>query len=112
VSSFRGGPADGQTLTNGRQPRFLRIVTSGAKVDCLDQLDDVAAPDESIAVYRLVDAGHYARVRVARPVTCIDFWTGLYEHVADVDGELVRDNEAWREWCRAQPHPRLEEALP
>jgi hypothetical protein len=114
MSTFRDGPAGGQSLANGRQPLFLRVVVDAAGgVDCLDHLEDVAKPDERIHVYELVpntDKG-IALVRVGghrgQPATCIPMALGDYRHRPDVDGELVRDTLAWRNWCLEQPPARL-----
>jgi hypothetical protein len=111
VSRFLDGPAAGQTLMNARAPHFLRVITAepghGPTLDCLDQLYDVAEPHELVHVYELVPGTYHgvALVRLGRPATCIDMATGDYRHRADVDGESVRDNEAWRAWCLHQPRP-------
>lgn len=99
------GPAGPTTLVNGRAPRFLRVtIDQQGAVDCLDQLEDTARDTEQIYIYELVPGTNtgVALVRMARPATCVSMAMGDYTHRADVDGEQLRDTEAWRTWCRAQ----------
>jgi hypothetical protein len=109
---FRDGPAADWTLALRRVPVFLRVVIDRAtdQVDALDQLDDVPAPSEAVHVYQAVPGTTWALrgdivicVRGAGGMQQAATGRGVYEHRADVDGEQLRDTEAWRAWCRAQP---------
>lgn len=99
------GPAAGSVLALHRAPLFLRVgVSPSGKVDGLDQLDDVAAPRETIHVYQR-PPGAIATVHInmggARKGTGF-YPLADYRHVADVDGESVRATEAWQAWASAQ----------
>lgn len=115
---FLDGPAEGVSLGLRRAPMFLRVVVSPAgKVDALDQLGDVPMPREAVHVYQGVEGKLFTFrgdvfVCVRGPGGSQQAGTaaGEYRHRPDVDGELLRDTAAWREWCRAQPEAaRLED---
>lgn len=98
-----------QGLLLRRAPFYLRVVvdeTDGA-VDGLDQLDDTPGPSERVHVYRRVSHdGPVFLCGRGRGVPSGRFETATYEHVPDVDGEQLRDTDAWRQWCHAQPEAR------
>lgn len=110
--TFLDGPAEGEVLACHRAPAYLRVVQSlGGKWDALDQLEDEPAPRETIHVYARQGADPPPIVHLN--MGSIREGSGFYpladyRHRADVDGESVRDTEAWREWCRAQPLPGQE----
>lgn len=106
MSRLLDGPAGEHALANARAPHFLRVtIDPKGAIDCLDQLEDAPRDDERIHVYELVPGTYHgvALVRMARPATCVPMASGDYRHRPDVDGDLVRDTDAWRAWCRAQP---------
>lgn len=92
-------------LTLKRIPKFLRftcVVKDRKHVwDALDQLDDVAMPDEHIVAAVLIEKGnlHIDKTvdgrRVGEWIT-----TARYRVIDDGPPDAVlRSNEAWREWC-------------
>lgn len=100
---FDGGAAAGKELALDRMPLYLRIVVAAdGKVDALDQLDDQAAEGETVHVYLRTQHYHVCgrdRVRDSG-------WVAFYAPLPHVDGEALRDNDAWREWAQAQPETR------
>lgn len=100
---LRGGPAAGAYAVK-RAPYYLRAVISGNKEkDVLDQPEDTANPDESIHVYRRIGEEGIVHLNFGGSRRGSGFFaTGEYEHLPDVEGEDVRDNQAWRDWCRVQ----------
>lgn len=102
------GPAAGTDLALHRCPVFLRIVidrTSG-QVDALDQLNDTPRAGEAVHVYQGDRDTLFALRRDI--VICVRgedggldaaaTAQGDYRHVADVDGEQLRDTDSWRAW--------------
>lgn len=95
------GPAQGNYMVK-RAPLFLRAVTqqvgdTTAK-DVLDQLSDAPSPSERVYVYKL--QGVSGMVHLNRGSKGSGFFaTGVYRHLADVDGETLRDTESWWTWC-------------
>lgn len=110
MSRFLDGPAKGTDLVIHRAPHYLRVVvTPTGKIDALDQLDDVAAPRETIHVYHRVSDPVEVHINMGSTRKGSGFYAMAdYEHVPSVDGESVRDTEAWRAWCREQPLPGQE----
>jgi hypothetical protein len=106
MSQLLDGPAGPTLLFNQRSPRFLRVVVDeNGQVDCLDQLIDAPAEGEQILVYEVVQGsgGDYAHVTLDRPKRCVRVPLSSYRHRPDVDGETVRETDAWQAWCYAQP---------
>jgi hypothetical protein len=112
VSRLLDGPAGPIDLALRRAPIFLRVVVDrrSGKVDALDQLDDVPMPGEAVHVYEAVPGTTFAFrsdvfVCVRGPGGMRQAATALgdYRHRLDVDGESVRETDAWRAWCLAQP---------
>lgn len=108
MSSFRGGPLDGKTLSHSRAPLFLRVTVDGDVFDVLDLLTDEPKPQESVHVYRRVSEVMRSHLLFRGRLKHLTGWYehGEYEHVPDVDGESVRDTEAWRRWATAQTERR------
>lgn len=97
------GPAAG-ALALERAPIFLRAVVDPAgKIEALDQLDDKPEPGEKVYVYEQTAYRGQAFITLQRPRRCVHTHSADYRHRDDVDGEQVRDREAWRAWCLAQP---------
>lgn len=106
MTKFLDGPAEGALLTIRRCPLYLRAVQgTDGKWDALDQLDDVAAPGETLVAYR----------RVGEAGVCLVDWTeggrrrggsfatGEYRVVeGQPDQKVMADNTLWRQWCQQQ----------
>lgn len=108
------GPAVGVELSCRRAPIYLRVVcdTLAQKWDVLDLPDDSPAPSETVYVYRREpgtwgSSGGFACGRGQGGAGCVELGeSGHYRLVADVDGELFRSTDVWREWCLSQPEAR------
>ncbi len=108
MTHFDSGPAQGKALFLKRTPRLLRVVECAGKFDALDQLDDVASPDETIHVYRLIAVGGRTHIYGKRI-------SGWYTHATytlhnpQPEDSLIRDNDRWRAWTRdlAEKYPAL-----
>jgi hypothetical protein len=101
---FKDGPAAGEIVYLEREPILLRVTQSPRGWDALDQIDDTPAADETVYVY----------VQAERPTTAfVDYQdkagrrhgeamrTAAYALSPAQPGDSVlRDNEAWRAWCR------------
>lgn len=98
------GPAAGAYAAR-RAPVFLRAVVDPQAVrgDVLDQLDDRPNPNEVVHVYRLVPGTRHGTVFVRLAGRgCVESATGDYRYQALVDGEQLRDADAWRAWAEEQ----------
>lgn len=97
------GPAAGR-YTVTRSPYFLRaVVDAGGRIDILDQLTDAPRQDERVFVYEAIP-GTISSFGAPGVIVCPPpAASGRYRHRADVDGEQLRETEAWRAWCRAEP---------
>lgn len=116
--TFEDGPAAGAELALRSAPIYMRVVideTSG-KVDALDQAGDTPNVGELVHVYRRATYSGAAHVcyRGKRKRESGWYVMASYTHVAEVDGESVRMNEAWRQWCLSRPEarPRAEDVAP
>lgn len=100
--TLTGGPAEG-TYAVARAPLYLRaVVAADGKRDVCDLLTDEPRAGESVHVYRqTVNRGH---MHINRGGRGSGFYAVAdYEHMPDVDGEALREADAWREWANAQP---------
>lgn len=102
--SFHDGPAAGQLLALRRAPLALRVVeTPRHKFDALDQLDDVAAPNERIHVYHRMGRAMRFHMRCSPRSASGWYCAALYrlfdEQPADAD---IRTREAWSKWSDAR----------
>ena len=107
------GPAEGAYGVKSA-PAYLRaVVTPRGKKDVLDQPGDTAEPNERIYVYRREGEAGTVHIRMSgKSKRASGFYaTGQYVHLADVDGEALRDNGAWFAWVKerrisdCQPDP-------
>jgi len=99
------GPAAGRYSVR-RAPYFLRaVIARDGRLDLLDQLHDEPRPVERVHVYEAAGPLWSAEAeRRAGTIICPPPGaSGEYRHRPDVDGEQLRETEAWREWCRSQP---------
>lgn len=102
MTTFKGGPADGQTLMLKRAPVFLRVVREegGTSIDALDQLDDVANPREELFAYVCIEMNGCVHINRGGgrggfyPIATYRF---LEPQPEDDD---MRANESWRDWTR------------
>lgn len=112
--TFTDGPAVRATLALGRAPIYLRVVVdeTDGKVDALDQLDDTPGPSERVHVYRRRRYGGviFACARGHRKgddhACSGQYVIAEYEHLEGIDGEQLRETDAWREWAHSQPEAR------
>ncbi len=95
------GPAAGSYLLK-RSPLFVRaVVDVEGRGDVLDQLGDTPAADEALSVYRL--EGEMGLIHLNMGGGRGGFYArASYRHLPDVDGESVRETDAWREWVEGQ----------
>lgn len=105
MTTFENGPAHGVTLMLQRSPYFLRVTYDGKHYDALDQLDDVAKPDEALYLYRITAAPSWCHIRAAKNAA---FKSGRYSvaHYEFVEtqpaAEIMRHNPAWVGWVEQQ----------
>lgn len=114
MTNLIGGPANGVTLMLRRSPAYLRVVvnTYGIKKewDALDQLYDVAKPEETIYVYRLFERSGTVHLRMSKGRS------GFYEmatykfYEPQPDDKVIRNNETWRKWAQATFDAELKES--
>jgi len=99
MTTFIDGPANGQTLTLKRSPKFLRVTEQHGKFDALDQLYDEPEAKETLYAYRLT-ADH--------GMVHLNFGGGRggfyaiaeYKFVeSQPDDTVLLHRDAWREWC-------------
>lgn len=88
-----------------RVPHFLRFTVAGPMSkgtwDALDQIDDVAKPEEQILAARLKSKGRLHIDKVVKKKK-VGEWLESAEYVLIDDGPpeaVLRSNELWREWC-------------
>lgn len=99
---FNHGPAHGVMLRLRRAPIFLRVVDNGTNFDALDQRDDEAGENERIYVYRILTEPQTIHIR-CRPRSQGGWYVyAEYEYYANQPGEAVRDNKAWKLWCKEE----------
>lgn len=102
MTTFQDGPAHDAKLMLRRSPYFLRVTFDGAKYDALDQLDDVARPEETIHLYRITARPGWCHIRAAKGAGGF-YSMGNYEFVSPQPGDaILRDNEAWVKWVSEQ----------
>jgi hypothetical protein len=105
MSIFKGGMADGVSLSLRRAPIMLRVTKDKAgNFDALDQVEDVARPGETIALYRLATAPTrgFLCCRSRGKKNSGYFESGEYELIDNQPAdEILRDNQRYAEWCDA-----------
>lgn len=101
MTTFQDGPAHGVTLRLRRAPYFLRVTYDGKDYDGLDQLADVAKPEETIYVYRITALPTWSHIRATKGGGT--YWSGNYEFVCPQPADaILRDNAAWVKWVSEQ----------
>jgi hypothetical protein len=95
------GPAEGSYMVH-RAPLYLRaVVAANGKLDVLDQLDDRPGADEMVHIYRRVTEVSVVHINRGRHGSGF-YESASYRHMPEVDGEALREAEAWRAWAQAQ----------
>lgn len=103
MTTFQDGPAHGVILRLRRAPYFLRVTYDGAKYDALDQLEDVARPEETLHLYRITAKPNWCHIRASKPEASGMFSMANYAYVSpQPDDAILRDNEAWLKWVDVQ----------
>lgn len=99
------GPAEGTYMVR-RAPLYLRAVIDASlgEKDVLDQLTDVPKATEIVHVSKRVGGTmsvhlNFGAGRKARGRTGF-YATGEYKHIPGIDGEPLRHQAAWEQWCR------------
>jgi hypothetical protein len=102
MTRFEDGPAKGQTLMLKRSPQFLRVAEAGGKWDALDQFEDTPEPGEKLHAYERHGEAGGCHIRASGGRS--GFYTvASYRHCAEQPAqEQMRDQDAWRDWCREQ----------
>lgn len=116
MSTFLDGPAQGKGLMLRRAPLLLRVVideTDGS-VDALDQLDDTPGPSERIHVYKRVSEAQTVHLCARGKARGASGWYQMadYQHLPTVDGERLRETQAWRDWCESEEASALLHGTP
>jgi hypothetical protein len=105
-TTFIDGPAAGAGMNLRRAPVFLRVVEVIEQMgtfDALDQLEDEPREGERVHVYRMLAGTRGSAFVCGRGSGASGHYEwGIYAHLADVDGEQLRDTAAWRAWVEAQ----------
>ena len=106
MMELQDGPCQGAYAAN-RAPIFLRaVIDRQDKKDVLDLLTDMPLDTERVQVYeRIGKPSGIAMLQMSgkggRGRHCVTSIMAEYRHLPDVDGEALRDFEAWRDWCLA-----------
>ena len=96
--TLNDGPAAGSYAVT-RAPKYIRAVVGPlGKRKVLDQLTDDPNPTERVYVYVRVDKAGTIRLGVGGRRAVID-QVGTYRWLAVVDGDALRDRQAWRNWA-------------
>lgn len=100
-TSFKDGPARGQTLMLKRSPIYLRVVAANGKWDALDQPTDEPAENEKVYAYKLTGEPGMCHINMGRK-------GGGFYPIAEyalcqtqpTDAEM-RSRAKWCAWCEA-----------
>lgn len=94
-----GGPVAGTYMVK-RAPVYLRAVVgaAGQGKDVLNELDDSPGPDEKVFVYKLEGEALPVHLLMSPRRLSGFYMMGKYNYLPDVDGELLRETDAWRRW--------------
>lgn len=101
MTTFVGGPADGQTIPLcDRAPIVLRVCQSPTGWDALNDEDDVAKPDEKLHVYILAEKPGVIHISRRPRKDSGWFIIGKYHWLPEQpDDATMRDNRRWAKWC-------------
>jgi len=103
MTTFKDGPAKGQTLMLRRAAMFLRVVQDpNGEWDALDQLGDTPKPGERLYAYKITFPVHMAHY-------CMGGGRGGMYPVASYSlvepqptDQQMRTEPQWDAWCKAQ----------
>lgn len=107
MTSFEGGPADGQTLSLHAARFYLRVTENPRarkyRFDALDQPRDVAEPHELIYIYQLTAEPNWYHLKGSKGIS--GYWPqATYRYWNEQPEQAVlRDEAQWREWVKTQP---------
>ncbi len=96
------GPCQGTYMCK-RAPVFLRAVKgkdNAGNTDVLDLVDDTPTSGEEVYVYKLEGTAGTVHLHMKKGSGWYAFAT--YRYLPDVDGEVLRGNEAWQAWATDQ----------
>jgi hypothetical protein len=94
------GPCQGTYLCK-RSPVYLRaVIDDKGEKDVLDQIEDTPRDLETIYVYKRDGAAGWIHLNGTKVHGY--YAMGSYNHLPEVDGETLRDNDKWQEWAVAQ----------
>lgn len=98
------GPCVGTYMVK-RAPTFLRAVQiinffGEGETDLLDQIEDTPDDDEKVFVYKR--EGDAFRAHIHGPKVTGWYQVANYRFLPEVDGETLRDNKQWQDWCIKQ----------
>jgi hypothetical protein len=103
MTKFIDGPAIGKTLMLKRTPILLRVTELLGVFDALNELDDVARPEERLHCYvmsKYLGACHINRSGGRGGFYPIAEYKLREQPPTEVE---MRDNAAWAKWCDSQP---------
>lgn len=88
-----------------RTPFLIRAVFKNGNVDALDQPDDKAEPEESIAAYMLKNKPGMCHIKSGKKDTS-GFWpVATYVPVPEQPSDdIMRDSSKWIAWCETPQH--------
>lgn len=94
------GPAQGTYLAH-RAPIFLRAVIdqNSIKRDVLDQVEDQPREIEKVHIYQIQGVPQTIHLNLGKKRGNGFYQSAEYHHLTDVDGERLRDNNQWQQWC-------------
>lgn len=94
------GPCKGAYMCK-RAPDYLRaVIDANGDIDCLDQIEDTPKSTESVYVYKRIGLAGTIHIHATKGSGW--YAMGTYNFLHDVDGEKLRDNQAWQIWAIAQ----------
>lgn len=96
--TLQGGPAQGTYMVKGAPILLRATLDANDKGDVLDQLDDIALPTERVFVYERIGKASAVHINMGRKGSGF-YAVAQYKYLPDIDGEALRDNEAWRTWA-------------
>lgn len=98
------GPAKGAYSVK-RAPIFLRAVVDSVSgdTDVLNEVEDLPHLTEKVFVYKQTGEAPMTAHLLMSPRSKSGFYTFIkYKHIGSIDGETMRDNEAWKKYVAAQ----------
>ncbi|MDD5045138.1 MAG: hypothetical protein PHG51_06330 [Candidatus Omnitrophica bacterium] len=95
---LKDGPCEGIFMVR-RAPVFLRATKDySGETDVLDQVEDTPKETEQVFVYEREGEPGSAHICGAKNLRGW-YAIGTYHWLIDVNGQELRDNKIWQEWC-------------